>query len=382
MRMSFRPTLLIFALAAILLFQIRGSAEQDKERGQLRMLMHFFYSKIAEIRPLLVSEKKFRDPKAQKELKQALDELVRKTEGAAASETIEKAPGFRITYSILADHFKNTQKVFEHGETENARLRLSGTTNFCVSCHTQVPDKRNSFGFGGGDEALDKVTFENAEFQFITRRFDHALDKFDQLVRGYPKSGLSSDELAQVYRRKIAIFARVKRDPGMALNDLKKDLENKKLPLDIQQNIKSWLAFFTAWKAETHDPANLSDEELIHYAERNVSADADRKIAPADPEMVKYLRISGLLYERLMKNPEGPRVPDMLLYLGICERNVSNIYWYSLNDIYWKECVVKFPKASVAKRCFDAYEGSLRARYNGTPPEWVRDSIKALSERL
>lgn len=218
---------------------------------------------------------------------------------------------------------------------------------------------------------------------FITRRFDEALKAFDKLAREYPKSPVSADELVEVYRKKLAIFARIKRDPQMGIADLTEDLKNQNLPKDIRQNLKDWIEALNKWQSSKDQPDRLSTEDLVKYVSKNIPPLLDRKIAPSDPNLLLLLRLSGLLYERLYQEPNGAHTQELLYYLAVCERSLAPVYWYSVSEVYLKECVVKFPKQAYSKKCFDAYKENMEERFSGRPiPEFIQSSIDALSGYL
>ena len=356
------------------------SPEKPTAKSDVKSLMHTFYVQMAKLRPYIVSEVKIKDPKATKEIDTALDEMLKRVKDALP-EAVESTPGFRITYGLIESHLEKTKEVLGHGELEYARLRLNATTNFCIHCHTQIPESSkggmNISSFIDEDEA---PSMANAEFLFIFRRFDDALSQYDKLAREFPKSDVTSDQLNQLYSRKLAIFARIKRDAKEAVANLKEDLKNQELPADTRKNIQSWIAYFESWKKEKINPAKLSDKELVKFVAEKVPDGIGRKIAPDNPDAVNYLRLSGLLFERLMAKPTGTLVPEMLYQLARCEKHVSAIYWYPMGDIYLKECIQKYPRQAITKKCFAAYEQAMQDRYfgQGRLPEHVQRSIEAL----
>jgi len=75
---------------------------------------------------------------------------------------------------------------------------------------------------------------------------------------------------------------------------------------------------------------------------------------------------SGLLQEYLYNHPASPLLPKILFWASISERQLSKSYFYSLADVYLKECIKKFPKDPYAKRCFKEYEDNLYFGYTGS----------------
>lgn len=360
-------------------FSSLSFAEED--RGRTKALMHSFVLEFAKMSPYLASEKDFASEKGKAVIGESLQSISSKIK--TPSPLIKENSGFRISYELLSDHILKTKAVFDRGEMEYARLRVNGIGNMCAGCHMQAPTiaKFSAFEFVLGKN--EQVSFENAEFLFVIRRFDESLAQFDTLIREYPKGLLTSERLSEAYRRKLAIFARVYRDPIAAINNLKEDLKNKSIPVDIRKNIESWIETLNSWKVEKTSPENMATEELIAFVAASLSRDPGRKIAPSHPELLKLLRLSGLLYDRLYKEPNGAYTPQILFYLAACERSLSPLYWYSLNEIYLKECIVKFPANPFAKKCYEAYKTGMQERYFGKPlPEGVQQSLEAFKKYL
>lgn len=362
----------------LLLFPILVFASND-DRGSVKVLMHSFLLEMSTVNDVLSNEEAFASEEGKKKIKEALAKMERAIR--KPPKDIEEKPGFRISYGLLSDHISKTKLLIDKGELEYARARLNGTTNLCAGCHMQTPKFTKFSPFAPLKQQLEKPSFASANFLFITRRYEEALEQFNLLIRKYPESGLATDRLSEVYRKKLAFFARVQRDAGYAITNLQEDLKNKNLPKDIQQNVKDWIQSFEKWKQEKTNPADLSTPDLIKYAAKEIPQQPIRNIAAGDPQLAKFLRISGLLYERLYSEPDAANAQALLYYLAQCERSLSPLYWYSLNEVYLKECVTKYPKQPFSKRCFEAYKTGMEERFMGRPmPEPIRDSIAALKD--
>ncbi|MGZ3723875.1 MAG: tetratricopeptide repeat protein [Bdellovibrionales bacterium] len=373
-------------LSVCLLFALIGitqvhAQEQAEDRGPVRAVMHAFVTEIATLKPYLVSKEAFTSEKGKAEVGPALTRLAAKV-NHPPPPLLKDSQGFRITYGLLADHIQKTKSLYDKGEYEYARLRLNGTTNLCASCHTQTPSPKKNSLFPPFDDLTAKVSYENADFLFVLRRYEQALAEFDVLIREYPNSKLPPDLLSEVLRRKVAIFARALRDPAAGAASFKEDLKNSKLPSDMRENIKDWIAGFEKLSAEKQNPEKLLTPKLIDYVVKRLPVEPGRKIPNADPQLLNLLYISGLLYERLFQEPNGPQTQQLLYYLSVCERSLSPVVWYSMNEIYLKECVVRFPKQPFSKKCFDAYKEGMQERYSGKLPEPVQQSVDALKDYL
>ncbi len=358
--------------------------DADPGRWQLMTLMHTFEKELTKLRPYLVADEKFKDPANRAEIQKSLKVLEESVKGDRPA-TIEGNPNFSLNFSLMSYHVQRLIRAFDHGGFEIARRDLNATAHFCVTCHTQIPTPKGSLaGLWMGPET-EAATFENAEFLFITRRFKAALEKYDELVRKFPKSGLKSEQVGEVFNRKLALFARVMRDPHEAVINFKKDLENKELPAEFQTNLKTWILAFESWKAEKTKIDSMKIDELVAFANKNRPTADTRKLTSSDPELVRALRLSGKLYEFLTKDPGGKHSQEILLNLALIEKQLSQLYWYSLYQSYLRECVLKYPKKPLTKTCFDLYEADVKEQFASelvSLPSDVRNTIEVLRRNL
>jgi hypothetical protein len=371
----------------VLLAPSIGAHAQDKsgpkDRWAILNVMHSFDREFSKMRPYLVSSERFQDPKARAKIRASLDVLEKIVKGERP-QVIESNPALNLNFSMMSYHLKTTKHLFEIGSYETARQNLNATSGFCVSCHTQVPVPKAKLGGFWSEDLDEPTTFASAEYLFITRRFDLALQKFDQLARNYPDLALTPAELGTLYNRKIALFARVRRDPKGAVENLEKDLANPKLPAEVRSNIQKWISYFRAWSAESPKVDEMKIDALMSYIRKSRPAKTSMSVAPSDPAMVEYLRLSGLLFEQLMKDPEGAYGQEVLYDLALFEKETSKLYWYSLYGPYLRECVLKYPKKPLTKVCFQLYEQEIREQFAGSMPvpDMIRSTLETMKKYL
>lgn len=362
-------------------FVVRAEEPSDSERGKIKALMHTFVMEISNMSPYLTSTRVFESENGKKTVKASLDKMLAKME--TPPKTLTKSAGFEITFDLLSDHVQKTKQVFERGEMDYARMRVAGITNLCAACHMQNPVPKPMSPFAAFDAKSGDVNFANANFFFLIRRWDLALTQFEKLIRGYPESGATSEELSEVFRKRLAIYARVLRAPKLGALALQEDLKNPKLPSDIRANVTEWIESLNKLAEEPRDVSDWKTPKLIEYVVKKMPTQVSRKIPTSDPNLIKMLYLSGLLYERLFKEPDGPQTPELLYHLSMAERSLAPVIWYSISEVYLKECVVRYPKKPITKKCFNAYEEGMQERFVGRKvPEPVRESIEALRSYL
>lgn len=349
---------------------------------KLKVLMHSFLAEMEKLRPYLATEESFRSPKAQKIIGASIEILQNKATGDAP-DTIENNSGFRLNFGMLKYHFRKTKEAYDMGALELARQNLNATGAICLGCHSQLPKQTaKSFPVWAQRDPGKKLTLESAEYLFVMRNFDGALAAYDELAQGFPKNQLEASQLPELYRRKLALLARVQRDPAAAIRNLNKDLSNNKLPADTREEIKSWIGYFQQWQKESVNPDSLSTEKLLKYVKENLPEGVDRRIAPADPDVVRYLRLSGLIYERLLREPGTSTAQELVFRLAIIEKQLAKKYWYSLHQAYLRECIIGFPKSATTKLCFETYTKDIEDQFAGRSqiPPGAQSTIDSLKK--
>ncbi|MBK9322808.1 MAG: hypothetical protein IPM97_07670 [Bdellovibrionaceae bacterium] len=363
----------------ILIFGLISSSVTfaKSDDASLPFLMHSFYTTLFELRPYMNSEEEFKDPKNRDKIKALLKILENRVDDNQVKK-LSKAPGFATTYGLLGSHIRETSYLYEHEVYGVAHNNLKATTGLCIMCHERLPKPASPEAHKKGLVIKDVEDLTDAEFYYIAHEFDRALSVYDTLVRKYDGSQADFD-FDQVYRRKIAYFARILRDPNAAVANLKLDLANPKLPKSVRKNLNGWVKYFKSWSQEgSKDPSQLSDEKFLAFAKSEIEKNTEgRKISISDTSNIKLLRVSGQLYERVFKKPSSSYTPEMLYLLAKCERDLAPIQKYSLADIYLRECVIEYPKAPIAKTCFSDYEVSMKQKAN-FDSKFIKENIETL----
>lgn len=372
-----RPRFCMKITLLILLSFYSLSAYSEPQESKLPVLMHSFYATLQELRPYINSEEEFKNPKNRDKVKSLLKKLENKIDGNKVKD-LSNAAVFDVTYELLGSHIRETNYLYEHEIYGAAHNNLKATTGLCIMCHERLP-KPASLEYNtfiGKEKPVDNLS--DAEFFYISHEFDQAITIYDSIVRKY--DGTPNDfDFDQIYKRKIAFFARIQRNPKNAIANLKADAANLKLPTEVKQNLKDWIQYFETWnKEQKNDPAKLSDKKFLEYAKVETEKyTSGQKIHISDPYIINLLRLSGLLYENIFKKPNNAHAAEMLYLLAKCERDLSPIQKYNLSDIYLKKCVISYPKSGVARKCFNDYEISMKLKFKADS-EYIKSHIEGL----
>jgi len=366
-------------LLGILLVVLSATVAHAKK--DVRMEMHEILYQMQVLRPYMVDQDKFNDPKNAGKITEHLETLSTHVKKLKHGE-IANAPGLKFSQKVLQEHVNDTARVFKLGNKDYARWSLNSTFSICMSCHTQAPSDSRNWSLIGFTKFGSE--YDHAEFLFAARDFEHALEKFDNLINGFPDNGLKELDLEKVVARKVAIFARVKRDFKAGMTSLIQSQKNKSIPPHIAKNLAAWEATFReAMNSSYPNPKTATDTEIKSYVEREMKTGLwDKMIQASNPRLVTNMTVSGVLYEYLNLHPKTELRPEILYWLSQCDRSLNNNFFFSLSDIYLKECIQQHSNHPVAKKCFDDYEASTIVSYSGSGgvhlPREVRKELDIL----
>ena len=372
----------ILILLSILLGTSAFAVDSDPIASEASVLqkMHDFFSSLSALRPYMVSSEKFKAPENSQTIEAELTQLENNIK-LAAHEPSLSTPSYRISRQVLQSHVSDTLRLFRYGNKDRARWSLNSTMSLCMSCHSQVRANSTS-GLILEASGLFPLSFERAEWLFVARNFDKALELYSNTIRSYPANKATPDQLKASLERKIAIFTRVKRDLDGAKINLEGDIRNKDLPLAVQETIRSWIITLRNLQSEKlPDPNKATATEITEFAKTYLDIKG-RPIREENSREAMYMLVSGVLYEYINKHPKTELAPQILRWLAKCDEEINSRFFFPLVDVYLRQCIVQYPTSPIAKECYKDYENSIKTSYPRKVPESVTEDLAELKETL
>lgn len=375
----------IFSLSLIvvgLVVSLKAEAKR-KEKGYIKAVMHSFYAELGALREVMISEEEFKAKKNRNKIKRTLERLEKKV-SSKKPERVSDTPGFSVSYDMLANHIRETKQVFASGELDYARMKLNAMPNYCITCHTRLPKKKKGF--------LSKMTpnpfqlpkepkVSDIEFLFLSRQFETAKLAMGKMLS--MPSRMKAQEVDKLLQLKLLLFARVWRNPTTAHESLLKDSELIGINPGQKKLILKWAKQFEEWKNSTVNTDRMGDRAVLDLAVKEIKkAQKAEAIVMDSPNVVSLLRFSGVLYELLFETEEEQLHPELLLNLARLESYLEPLQIYPLNEVYLKQCVVKFPDSEVANSCLSDYEKLVSKRFPMGAPEIFKTTIESLKKKL
>lgn len=354
-------------------------------QAEVKPYMDQMLKEIFTLKPYIVSDVEYRDPKNFQKIDDSLKQMVSLSEKISHEGKIKKS-GFAISSKALNEQLKEAELVYRVGNKDYSLWMLRSTLSVCMSCHTQLPAVSTKFESFNKEHFLTKP-FDEAEFLFIVRNFDKAVNLYDQVISSYPSNKVTQEHVEKSLARKVYYFVRVKRDFSGLIASLNQDLKNKNLPPMVSKRMTALKAAAEKMKKETYPEFNESQQaELRKYAESQLREELQGNFSSSPEKDLAYLKVSSVLYKYLDQYPDSTLKPDVLYWLSFCERRYEQKAFYSLPELYLKQCVMEFPGSSVAPSCLKEYQDLVTMAYTGSSgthiPKDVERELSSMKEMI
>ncbi|HEY8272014.1 MAG TPA: hypothetical protein VIG33_14075 [Pseudobdellovibrionaceae bacterium] len=353
-------------------------------KAEVKPFMDQMLNEIFNLKPYIVSPEAFSDPKNAQKIDASLKKMVALSVKINHEDKIHKT-GFQISGKVLNQQLKEAQIVFNSGSKDYSLWMFKSTLGVCMSCHTQLPAVSTQFMSQNQSKVLSNP-FEEAEFLFIIRNFKESMKLYLSALNGYPKNVVSADDLEKVLYRQLYYYVRVQRDLTELAKVLDEDRKNKSLPPHFISKVKGFKTAVLKMQDEKYPHFTAAQTaQLRQYVEKSLKEELAGNFSFDLPKReLEYLKVSSVLYEYLNENPETSLKPDILYWLSFCESKFSQQAFYSLPELYLKQCVMEFSKNPVAKKCLKEYQDLVVMAYSGSSgthiPEDISKEMKTMQE--
>lgn len=380
---SIRNSKVIIGLSLVF-FGISNLAEAKEKPRHWNERMKQLSQVLSELLPDVISTERFNSPKNFKKIEENTKKLASLTHGMPTKkETTSPAagdsPDSDVSVPLIADLFKGeVQRAYEelkHGRRSYARSVLRTVPNFCIACHT-----RSSWGtdFSALKNEAPKALvsrLERAEYYAATRQFDRALDEYDAVIGDAQIAKTRQIEWERAVRHALAVSVRVKRDPDRAITLLDRALAVPTCPTFLKEDGALWRKSLVKWKDERSKEPKTAEGLLAEAKSLIAQATAQQKYPMDRSSDILYLRTSAVAHELLRVEPNGTHAGDGLFLLGVSYEALQDLDLWSLHEMYYKNCIQRFPKTPIARSCYGRYEQSIYAGYTGSSGMSLPDDV-------
>ncbi len=388
-------------LCALVLITLVSSSWAQTKPKNTKQVMNEVFNSFVKLIPYMNNEMKFQDPKSSGVIISNLTNISNAFKNSEHIKTF-KTPGFQPSYEVVKDHLQHTIDAFNTNNKLFARTRLKATASLCISCHTQLSGGKR--GFITSVNAVGRGNFDNdfeyAEFLFVTRNFNKSIRYFDraitkrmekneELKKINDKVGASGAEgyldrsIGQSLNRILTTYTKVYFRPDKAITSLSKYENDPKISKMIREDVKDWIKQLKVWKNSKTVYSLNKESDLRSFINTYLSplVGNDKTVEDGSQD-VTLLVASGFLTKYLAQRPNSKLVPEILYWLSIADRSLNFNFFYSLSDVYLKECITRYPKSEFAPKCFKEYEQNVIFGYSGSGGTSIPEEEKKELERL
>lgn len=370
-------------LISTLLVSTLICAAEPAAPASLNHIMSSIGTTMMDTYPIIVTQREL--TAAEKRLLRAnikrLSELFESAEPFihARSET------YVVSYRFILEYLRETQRAIADKNLDYARSRLYGLGSICTSCHTQDTKLRTLFTGAGRERFPNDAAY--AEFNFLTRNYDEA-EKY--IERDLRSGGTKTEyELIRPLQRLIIIYTQIKNQPGVGADVLSKFVDLPAHTDATRGELKGWIAGLRVLESRGADKVTAPAFAEIETRVRDILGPLEQPLSVirvAPDQEIQRLWLSGVLYHYLNRKPLAEEIPKLLYWLAVNDRVVGYSYFFSLADLYLKECVYNHAQHPYAQRCYAEFQEYVNFIYSGSggtyiPPE-LKQEMRKMKEAL
>lgn len=316
----------------------------------------------------LLNERVLAEPKVAGERLAQLDARFRGLEAHAA----DRGPAFRITFATTIEQIGRTREAIELGTAtpESLRNLVHGIATTCAGCHTQ-DDKGQVLSYGRLAPATEDP-LQQARFRYITRDYAGALQLFDSFLSSRPRLAYDAGVL-EALEGELTILAQVYRDPQRGVTHFRQRLDRSggSMSRQVKKDLQAWVRGFEDVRKARLKGTDVGWADINAYARQYLMPHEGTRLAVPEKDKVVYLWLRGLMHEYMQANPADANMPQLLYWLALLDRALDYNLYYSLSDLYLKECMVRWPQTDTALQCFAEYERYVMFAYSGSGGEYI-----------
>jgi hypothetical protein len=334
--------------------------------------------------PTLFDEKTMEQPAGQKELHDAVKKLDALFNEARPHFDI-KSPTYRISFDVIHAQLTGAMVAMKYDNYRHATNIVKEFVSICSSCHMQDSKLRTLFGDVSRKQFRSDMQF--AEFNYMTRNYDTAITYYEKHLESVKEP--TEIELMTVMKRILTVNTQVYNRPQDAIKELDQLKDYPGHTKFSKKNLDEWLAGLKELeKQQLSKVTNPDFEQLKAHVNTILGPLDDPGTAdfPSKKEKVARVWLRGRLYHYLNTVPPREEIPVILYWLSIVDRSIDYSFYYSLADMYLKECMLQYTSHPYAQKCYDEYETYITFSYSGSRgtdiPDDIADELKALKVRV
>lgn len=379
---------LIALLSLFVTFNSLHAKTDDDSKVQAKAVMNGVYESFVKVIPYVYSDENSiailrKDPVKKTELLKNLTDISEFFKSAKHVEYFQR-PGFRPSLETMNSHLADTISAVTNNNFAFAQKRLNAVTSLCISCHSQLSSQGAANAFGDAINKAKRADFasdyEYGNYLYLVRHFDES-EKYLNIALERALKESRSHEIYSSLKRVISIHTKISFNYTKANSFVNKYKVDLQLPILAKNILESWSRELIKWKDFDVSKVDSIDGFINTYL---APLDEIKEQTSSDND-ITLLVASGVLSKYLNDHPKSESAAKILYWLGVSERRLSSTYFFTLSDLYLKECIKQYPDSDYAQKCYNLYEQNVMFEYSGSggtdvPPDEKRELMRLRSQ--
>lgn len=286
-----------------------------------------------------------------------------------------KADTYQISYEALSMQLKQSQQEFARGHEEFGLSLLRSATSVCASCHTQ--DDRPATWLAPTGDAMSN-SFVAGEFLFMTRQYDRAFYAYETWLR--QQQPLKNDNRTRsAFERLLLTSLQMQKSPKLVTDSLTEFTRRNNIDGALKSDLIAWIAGVNALQELTNITEHPRPGTLKVMAKQWLGVGKHETGPILIPETLRpqIVWLRGELYRALINETDRSMIPDWLYLLAVSDRVLEYRIYYSLADMYLKQCMLEYTANPIAQSCYNEYENYIVFSYSGSSGTHIPDDVEA-----
>ncbi|MGE4130456.1 MAG: hypothetical protein AB7F86_02395 [Bdellovibrionales bacterium] len=289
-----------------------------------------------------------------------------------------------VEYSLknLKEDLSRAANSFALGQYDYSRTVAKASLNHCFRCHSATKEGGQAAWNLDDVKNLNLAPIERVDLLVATRKFDEATRYMEGLLASEDFQKTYAFDFESVLRRYLALMIRVENSPARAKTELDRLLSRSSVPHYIVEQADGWRKSLSEWENEKKTNITSASQLFKEVEKRFRRAQQIQRFEKDHAGDVEYLRATAALHQgmKIVKRPQDQA--RALFWLGRAYEVLDELGSWNLHESYYEACLMKDPKSSMAKSCYNRLEASLYLGYSGSSGVHLPPEEKERLERL
>jgi len=292
---------------------------------------------------------------------------------------------YQVSYQTLITQLQQAKQALATGRERHGIYLLRSATSVCATCHTQDEHSVNWLTPVGKDM---EDPFIAGEYFFMTRQYDRAYATYLGQLRQQHELDYDQRTLTAVDRMLVTAL-QMQKDPQQIVSTLQEFTHREHIHPSLKKDLTAWISGITELQKLTDIRQHPKPDTVMAMANQWIGAGKNGplgRIFMEETRRPQIVWLRGELYRNLNTATEHDKIASLLYWLALSDRVLEYRFYYSLADMYLKQCMLEYSDTPIAQQCYREYENYIVFSYSGSagtdiPPE-IDQELETLKAKV